>query len=60
MGYDRLTDYFPVNRHVAKFHFVIRIDGKDYGPFKSAMAALSHARKNHRNERYQIVQINEG
>ena len=59
--YNRLTDYMPVDYQPPKFHFVIRIDGyEDIGPYKSAMAALSVARKTYSHHRYQIVQINEG
>jgi hypothetical protein len=59
--YDRLTDYKPVGYQPPRFHFVIRIAGMDdIGPFKSAMLALSTARKTYSNHRYQIVQINEG
>jgi hypothetical protein len=60
--YDRLTDYWPVDRQHAKFHFVIRIKKllghEEIGPFKSSLAALTHARKNYSSSKYQIVQIN--
>jgi hypothetical protein len=58
--YNRLSDYMPVGYQHPKFHFVIRIEGReDIGPFKSALLALSTARKTYSHQRYLIVQINE-
>jgi len=62
--YDRLTDYFPVDRQYPKFYFTIRlkklVGHKDIGTFKSAMAALDFAKKHYTSStKYQVVQVNE-
>ena len=61
--YDRLTDYFPVDRQHAKFYFTIRLSKllghKDIGRFNTFGDAFVHARKTYTSSQFQIVQINE-